>query len=142
MNLKKRKDNGFLFSKFQKNLPAVFVSILVLDQVSKFVAVRLLPFVCNSGVAFGLPGGGFIFSILVLGTILGLMYFENSKKNVLALALVFCGGVSNFVDRVFFGCVRDFIDFGIFPAFNFADIAITVGVGLLIINLMNKNDEA
>ena len=58
-----------------------------------------------------------------------------------ALALVFAGGFSNLVDRILFGCVRDFIDFVIFPVFNFADVFISLGVALVIyFTMMRKNE--
>jgi len=139
--LKKRKDKSFLFSKLQKNLPLVVALVISLDQGSKYIAVAFLPFACNRGIAFGLPVGNLIFSVAVLFVLLGLIYFENSKRNILALALIFTGGLSNFVDRVFFGCVRDFIDFRIFPAFNLADVAISIGVVLIIFNLINTKNE-
>lgn len=141
VKLKKRKDKSFLFSKLQKNLPLVVALVISLDQGSKYIAVAFLPFACNRGIAFGLPVGNLIFSVAVLFVLLGLIYFENSKRNILALALIFTGGLSNFVDRVFFGCVRDFIDFRIFPAFNLADVAISIGVVLIIFNLINTKNE-
>ena len=47
-------------------------------------------------------------------------------KSVLGLLLG--GTVGNLVDRVRFGYVTDFIDFKIWPTFNVADSAVTVGV--------------
>ncbi len=49
-----------------------------------------------------------------------------------AFALVFAGGFSNLIDRLALGYVIDFIDFGFWPAFNFADAAITIAVVLLL----------
>jgi len=48
------------------------------------------------------------------------------------------------IDRLFFGCVTDFIDLRIWPVFNFADIYITIGAMALlmeILNIKNKNDN-
>ncbi|MGJ5816609.1 signal peptidase II [Paludibaculum fermentans] len=56
-----------------------------------------------------------------------------------ALALVLGGAVGNLFDRIMFGSVTDFLDFywsgHHFPIFNLADSAITVGAGLLLLNL-------
>ena len=59
----------------------------------------------------------------------------------LALALVFGGAIGNFLDRVRLGYVIDFIDWHWYnkftwPTFNVADAAISVGVGLLIVDMI------
>ena len=53
----------------------------------------------------------------------------------LALGLVLGGTVGNLIDRLCFGYVTDFIDVGIWPAFNVADSAITVGVLIFVYSL-------
>jgi signal peptidase II len=63
-----------------------------------------------------------------------------------ALSLVIGGAVGNLIDRVRFGYVVDFLDFHWkhsyhFPAFNVADSAICVGVGLLMIDLLAAERE-
>jgi len=60
-----------------------------------------------------------------------------------ALSLVIGGAVGNLIDRVAYNYVIDFLDFHWnyaihFPAFNVADIAITVGVAILIIDIFQK----
>lgn len=55
-----------------------------------------------------------------------------------ALALVLSGAISNLIDRVYYGCVIDFIDLKVWPVFNLADIFICLGVLLLIIKLNKK----
>ena len=53
----------------------------------------------------------------------------------LSLLMISSGAIGNAIDRIYFGGVIDFIDFFIYnfhwPAFNFADIFITIGVILL-----------
>ncbi len=62
-----------------------------------------------------------------------------------ALALVLGGAVGNIYDRVIIGSVTDFLEFYIgehrFPAFNVADSAISVGAGLLILDMWRSRDR-
>ena len=61
------------------------------------------------------------------------------------LALILGGALGNLYDRAFVGYVVDFIvvhyDGSYFPAFNVADSAITVGAGILIIEMFLSRDE-
>jgi signal peptidase II len=60
------------------------------------------------------------------------------------ILLIISGAISNIIDRLFFGCVIDFVDLKIWPVFNLADMYITIGaVALLmeILNIKNKNDN-
>jgi signal peptidase II len=54
----------------------------------------------------------------------------------IAFALIFGGAVGNIADRLRFGYVHDFIDFRVWPVFNVADSAITIGVGLLLLQML------
>lgn len=95
----------------------------------------------NTGAAFGLFQDSSFFLIIVdfIGIILVLLYvflvprrfpFLDTKLGRLALGLVLGGTIGNLVDRLRFGYVTDFISVGVWPAFNVADSAITVGVVL------------
>ncbi len=57
-----------------------------------------------------------------------------------AIALVLGGAIGNLIDRVLYGQVTDFIQVyytsHYFPAFNIADSAITLGAGLLILDML------
>lgn len=55
-----------------------------------------------------------------------------------AFAFIAAGGVSNLYDRAVFGCVRDFALIQWFPAFNFADVFLAIGAGLLLFSLLRK----
>lgn len=64
-----------------------------------------------------------------------------------ALAMVVGGALGNLIDRLRFGYVIDFLDFHWrgnyhFPAFNVADSAICVGVGLLMLDLLAAEEPA
>ena len=75
-----------------------------------------------------------------------LAIFSDTKLFRISLGLISSGALGNAIDRVYFGGVIDFIDFFIYnfhwPAFNFADIFITIGVILLLFdNIFNKKNE-
>lgn len=139
--------------------------VLVLDQVSKILAVemlsftptQLLPFLsltlaCNTGAAFSILEGhseilavlGILFAIFFVYLIVRLP--ENRRFEGLAFALILAGAVGNVLDRLIRGCVVDFIHVHWsqwnFPIFNFADSAITIGAGLWIISLLRNRAES
>lgn len=104
--------------------------------------------VSNTGAAFGLfQGQSFILTIIGLaGIAVFLVYilviyrgapFLNNLLNRVALGLVFGGALGNLIDRLRFGQVTDFLDFGFWPVFNIADSAVTVGVILFAFSLLS-----
>lgn len=142
---------------------ALFIGSLVtgLDQTSKWFmvavvmdpprAIPVTPFFnlvlgFNPGVSFGLFGnlgswGPFILSSLTIAIIAFLVHWLWRTQDIFeasALGLIIGGASGNLVDRLYEGAVTDFLDFYIgqyhWPTFNFADIAISLGVGLLLIN--------
>ena len=135
----------------------IFISKIMLNN--RFEDIKLLPFlnivfVRNTGVSFGMFSewgilGRYFFSIfsIVVGSFLILLaIFSDTKLFRISLGLISSGALGNAIDRVYFGGVIDFIDFFIYnfhwPAFNFADIFITIGVILLLFdNIFNKKNE-
>ena len=133
---------------------AVFLAVVVLDQLSKLIVralvsahggawgAALIPglvrfqFVANIGAAFSLGEGmGGLFVVLALAVTAFALYYLlraplMSRVEVVGLALVAGGAIGNAIDRALFGFVTDFIatEFIDFPVFNVADIGITVGV--------------
>jgi signal peptidase II len=129
--------------------------VVALDQGSKGLAtslvdrgdrVEVLPFLAfenvrNKGVAFGL--GGDISAALIGVTIVllvGLLVFlalraDGSWLVWLPAALLVGGALGNLADRVRDGAVIDFIDLPLWPTFNLADVAITAGVLLLLLDV-------
>lgn len=117
----------------------VVLSVIFFDQVSKFLAPRLgLAVVKNQGVAFGLFPG-LAWEVIVFFLLAGLVIYLRKKSSSRSLnqgwdlMLILGGGLSNFLDRLFLGFIRDFIDLKIWPIFNLADAAITVGVLFLLL---------
>lgn len=103
----------------------------------------------NTGIAFGLfKNQGVVFIIIPLIMIALLVYnfyhYNHQKQNfsrmyIVAVSLILAGAIGNLVDRVLYGYVIDFIDFRVWPVFNIADSAITIGALLLLwrINVSN-----
>ena len=100
----------------------------------------------NFGISFGLFNGVSAFFFIFLGiliTLIVIYMYVKSQHNLekLGLFLIISGAVSNILDRTINGYVIDFIflhykDF-YWPAFNFADIYITIGILIIIFHYFN-----
>lgn len=114
----------------------IILFLIFLDQITKYSVDMPIK---NAGIAFGIPiqlVGIILMNVLLL---ILLLYFAEKELNLSSklaqylLVLVFAGGISNLIDRLYHGYVIDFISIWIWPTFNFADIYITIGILLLII---------
>ena len=125
--------------------------ILSLDQITKFLASQKIAYnqslpvikgvfhltlVHNRGAAFGILRNqvpifiaASVFAIILI--LANLRNHKHGKLYSISLSLILAGALGNFIDRVFFGYVIDFLDFRIWPVFNLADSAITVGAVIL-----------
>ncbi len=139
---------------------ALAAAWLILDQVTKAlvasegVGSRIyesqlglfdIILVHNTGGAWGMLAGQTwvlgIFSLIVCGLILIYVLTSagtSSTLGIVALSLVFAGGLGNAIDRFCHGYVIDFLStaFMDFPVFNVADIGVTVGVALFLVSLL------
>lgn len=139
---------------------AIIVAILVLDLVTKYIfdaqladgsTIAVIPYlfnfklVHNYGAAWGMLAGKQVFLIVLTLIFLGIFIFyyikEKNKTWLLNITFgfLFAGCLGNLYDRLFLGYVRDFIQFDFwksFPIFNFADVALTVGVVLFLVYLL------
>ena len=70
--------------------------------------------------------------VLIVGVIFIIVQKPKSKWLNSALALMFSGTIGNFIDRLVFSYVRDFINVPFFANFNVADICLCIGAGMLI----------
>ncbi|MCD6526014.1 MAG: signal peptidase II [Desulfuromonas sp.] len=141
----------------------VVAIVLPVDQITKLYIDRTMElyqswtviehffnisYVHNNGAAFGiladsavripLLSGVAIIACLVILWIMGRLP-KSAQFQRLGLSLVFSGAAGNLIDRLRLGAVIDFIDVHWYqhhwPAFNIADSAITIGVGLLLLDL-------
>lgn len=137
--------------------------VLALDQGTKYLVARRfvlhesltvvenffhLTYVRNKGAAFGILADSafrvpFFITVSILAAAGILWYLSRARAQQkwlqFALCLIFAGAVGNLIDRIRFGEVIDFLDVHWYqhhwPAFNVADSAISVGVGILLIDL-------
>lgn len=147
----------------------VIILTIIVDQLTKMLVAgslhlyesrEIIPgffnlvYVTNSGAAFSMladvdsPWRHYFFLCIGAAALIGLsvVYWKLRNVNNLyswPLALIAGGAAGNLLDRIRFGSVVDFLDFYVgryhWPAFNIADSAICVGVGLfLIINIFDK----
>lgn len=112
--------------------------IIIVDQITK----KFLTTTVNTGAAFGLFKDNLILIIIISLIILCFIFYYliKSKVFILSLALSFLlgGGISNLLDRIFFGGVRDFINVFLIPTFNIADFFNVIGALLLVVYLIKE----
>ncbi len=146
--------------KYFYELITFFLLLIILDQCSKIYIAKIMlnnnfegiqilsflniTFVRNTGISFGLFSDGGIlnryfftsFSIVIGSILLIIAFFHKDSLMQKALLFIAGGAIGNAIDRIYFGGVIDFIDFFLYnfhwPAFNLADMFITIGVILLL----------
>lgn len=114
-----------------------------------------ITYVRNWGAAFSMFQNQPLVTILipVVFMVLCAVFLVYGKKKgfdrmeMTAVAMIFAGGTSNLIDRTVVGYVTDMFDFRVFPVFNVADIAVTLGCALLFVYVLffegkrGKKDE-
>ena len=127
---------------------------LILSRFSLYESVTVLEnffhitYVRNKGAAFGIfadsafriPFFITVSTVAVVGILWYLLKTEHHQKWFqAALSLIFAGAIGNLIDRIRFGEVIDFLDAHWYqhhwPAFNVADSAICIGVGILLVDM-------
>lgn len=136
--------------------------LLLIDQIIKLFINKLLVKITlinnflylikvnNYGVAFGMLSNFKWLIIFISIIILVLINLELKKEklnmfNTLIYSFIIGGLLGNLIDRLFRGYVIDYISINLFnydfPVFNFADILITIGFFLYVINILKKKGE-
>jgi lipoprotein signal peptidase len=116
---------------------AIFILLISVDQFSKYSVRHLGGFyICNLHLSWGVSMPEYIFWLFWFLIMLFLLIFSYRKRKkvlvFLPIALILSGAVSNMIDRIFLGCVVDFINLKIWPVFNLADIFIISGAVILL----------
>jgi len=146
--------------------------VVALDQLTKWLvrvrvplhdSVQVIPnllditHVRNTGAAFGFlngvdfPGKTLLIAVVAIVALIGVALYAGTLSNQqllprLGMALIIGGAAGNLIDRIIIGSVVDFVDayWGTFHfwAFNVADSAITVGVALMILDMIGTGSHA
>ncbi|WP_244155280.1 signal peptidase II [Dissulfuribacter thermophilus] len=140
---------------------------MALDQVTKWYIVKNfnlfeskvildgffnLTYITNTGAAFGILSGtekwrNIFFQAITVMALCGMIYLYKTMRTrsglfLWGLSLVFGGALGNFIDRVRFGYVVDFLDFYVgswhWPAFNVADSCISLGATMLAVYFLRE----
>lgn len=125
--------NGFLNITYTRNFGAAFGFMEQSHpQLRNFIMFGMPPLVCLIVLSL-------IYQIKSEST----SEFRNNIMQLLSLSSIFGGAVGNYIDRLHYGYVIDFIDFHwnfnySFPTFNIADSAIVMGVFFLIISIARE----
>lgn len=144
----------------------ISIILLCIDQISKLLVVNLLTktdsitiiknffyltYINNDGAAFSILVGKRIFLILVAIIVIIMLIHYIKKNNIqnklelVSISLIIGGSLGNLMDRVVRGYVIDFLDFKIFnynfPIFNLADTFIVIGVILLLLKELRKENN-
>ncbi|CAL4319787.1 signal peptidase II [Buchnera aphidicola] len=124
-----------------------------LYQIKKIFFICNIFYVHNYGAAFSLLSNQngwqkWLFSLISIITILNMIYVnitEQKKNDIISYSFIIGGAIGNLFDRVFYGCVIDFIDLHIdgyhFATFNIADLSIFIGVTIIIMKKYVNNKK-
>lgn len=149
-------------------ITTIIISIILLciDQISKLLIVNLLTktnsiaiiknffyltYINNDGAAFSILVGKRVLLILIAVLVIVMLILYIKKNNIqnklelVSISLIIGGSLGNLIDRVVRGYVIDFLDFKIFnynfPIFNLADTFIVIGVFLLLLKEIRKENN-
>ena len=141
---------------------AAAVFVFCLDRLSKTILLnRMSPgdslpvipnifhltLVMNKGIAFGLFSGRlapllpYIAAITIIALLAAFYFSRRGISGGVIIPLIIGGAAGNMTDRLRYGCVIYFLDFRIWPVFNIADSAITIGAVLLAWNIIKNQKQ-
>jgi signal peptidase II len=135
----------------------IVFAVIILDQATKYLIFKFEPYfgykylkiilIKNTGAGFGILQNQTLFLgiISLIVAVVLIAYYKNIPKEKIPQILfaLFLGGViGNLIDRFLRGYVIDFINFSFWPAFNFADSALTISVvGLVLYYIKEEINE-
>lgn len=127
-----------------------FESLLESESITIIKGFFKLNLSYNDGAAWGILSGNmgvfFVITIIAFGLFYYLIKdadFKSNKFYSIAVILLISGAIGNFIDRLLYGEVIDFLDFIIFgydfPIFNIADICLVVGMIMFAIDVLKED---
>ena len=149
--------------KINIKIVLLLICLVLIDFISKLLIINYLKndfiiinnflkfsYIKNTGAAFGIMGDSTI--VLIVVTLIFIYYIiremranKLNKLSMYSYTLILGGALGNLIDRIFRGYVVDFISFTIFnkemAIFNVADILITIGIVLYVIDLIGDKNE-
>ena len=144
----------------------IFLLLVLLDILSKYIVFNYIDLyqfikityffdithIHNFGVSFGLFAGTIpslvliFIGLFVTGFVIYLYINSRDTLERWGLFIIICGAIGNIVDRSMNGYVIDFLYIHInqyyWPAFNFADIYISLGIIMIIVNMVKKINKS
>lgn len=147
--------------KSKEKIYSISCILLIIDQIVKLLVrnnmilldeIKIIPnffsiyYIENEGAAFSILGGQTY--LLILVSLIALVILDRyltkeskfSKLSTISLGIIIGGILGNLIDRIMYHAVIDYLSFDIFgysfPVFNIADIGITVGAVLLMIDII------
>ena len=126
-----------------------FIKRIVIKNMEPLQSIKVIPkffsitYAQNSGAAWSILSNSTLLlailslvAFIIIGNYIKKMP-EIKKIHIFGFSFLLGGILGNFIDRVFYGYVVDYLDFYIFgydyPIFNFADMLIVVGAVVLVI---------
>ena len=159
--MKNKKQTIFTKNFLNSYFLILTLFIISLDQISKYIVIQNLKLgesvpnsgifrfthAQNTGTAFSLFQNqtdiltivSFVAIVLIIFIYLSIE--KPSNYIYLSYGLLFGGAFGNLIDRIRLGYVTDFFDVGLWPIFNIADSAITIGIILMIFNYLIYNKK-
>lgn len=166
MIMKGKNKSSKLVLKNREYIYSVACILLMIDQLVKLLVRSRIPLldevvvipnffsfyhIENTGAAFSIFSGAVLFLIILSIFILVFLHFyiisdENmSELKKIGFGIVIGGIIGNLVDRILYGAVIDYLAFSFFgysfPVFNIADVGITVGFIILIIDIFRSDNN-
>jgi signal peptidase II len=132
----------FRFGQTKDIIPNVFAYTYVRNRGAAFSFLDNAPAWFRDPFFLTLP----IVALIIIGVLIYRLP-ESKRLNALTLSLIATGAIGNFIDRIKWGYVVDFIDVHWkevyhYPRFNIADSCIVVGVGIMFVMSFFKTDES
>ena len=138
----------------------ITILLVVIDQVSKVLINNYLRLnesikiinrffyitnAHNEGAAWSILSGNTLLLVIITFISIYLIYKYTKEYKGIFKYILYGGIIGNLIDRIFYGYVRDFIDFRIFnynyPVFNISDICIFIGIFILIIKIVKDEKD-